>query len=305
MTMNAIGLLHTLAALVLAPLLPAIIARTKARFAGRQGPPLLQGYADLGKLFRKGTVLSRTATWVFLAGPIATCAALATTLAFVPLGGLAAPVSFGADLILVAYLLGVARFVTVLAALDTGSSFEGMGGSREVLVAALAEPALLIGLAALARFTGHFSLGPMIGSVTGPAWLAGAPALALVAAAVFVVMLAENARIPFDDPNTHLELTMIHEVMVLDHSGPALALVHYGAALKLWIFGALLAGIVVPVRTANPWIDGAAALAGIAAIAVVIGVVESTRARVRLRSIPQLLVGAGALSALAMILVLG
>ena len=141
-------------------------------------------------------------------------------------------------------------------------------------------------------------------SISVETWLAAAPALALVAAALFVVVLAENARIPVDDPNTHLELTMIHEVMVLDHSGPDFAFILYGASLKLWALGALLVGIVLPVRTGTVLLDAAVAVAGMFALAVVIGVVESTMARLRLVRVPQLLVGAGAFSALALILTL-
>ncbi len=305
MSMTAASILHPLLALLLAPLLTGIINRTKAFFAGRDGPPLLQAYFDLGKLLRKGSVLSRTGGWLFQAGPVVSMAALLAAIAFVPLGGVAAPLSFGADLILIAYLLGLARFFTVLAALDTGSSFEGMGGSREVLFSALAEPALLLGLAVLARLTGHLSLTGLLGAISAGAWAGKAPVLALVAMALFIVALAENARIPVDDPNTHLELTMIHEVMVLDHSGPGLAFVLYGSALKLWILAALLAGMVVPVRTGDPWIDGAAALAGMGLVAVLVGITESTRARLRLRSVPHLLVSASALAALAMILMWG
>jgi formate hydrogenlyase subunit 4 len=303
--MTVAHLLHPVLALMLAPLLPGVIHRVKAIFGGRRGSPVLQAYYDIGKLLRKGSVVSGTTTWLFSAGPIIGLAALLTALAFVPLGGLAAPLAFPGDLILVAYLLGLARFFTVLAALDTGSSFEGMGGSREVLISSLAEPAFLLALAAVSRLTGHLSLSSMIGGISGETWLRQAPPLALVVAACAVVYLAENARIPVDDPNTHLELTMIHEVMVLDHSGPGLAFIQYASALKLWVLGAIIAGIAVPIRTGNPWIDGAAGLGGLVLFTVLVGIVESTRARLRLRAIPQLLVGAGALAALAVILVIG
>jgi formate hydrogenlyase subunit 4 len=129
-------------------------------------------------------------------------------------------------------------------------------------------------------------------------------ALALIAAALFVVLLCENTRIPVDDPNTHLELTMIHEVMVLDYGGPDLAFIHYGTALKLWALGAVLIGIVVPIHSGNAWLDGAASLGGMLALAVVVGIVESTMARLRLVRVPQLLVGAGVFAALALMLVL-
>ena len=300
--MHPTSLVQPLQALTLSPLLLGVINRTKALFAGRKGQPLLQSYFDLWKLLRKGAVYSRTTTWVFRAGPIVGLAAVLVATALVPLGGVPATVSFTGDLVLFAYLLGLMRFFTVLAALDTGSSFEGMGASREVAFSALAEPALLLGLAALARQTGSLSLSTIYSSLSADTWLKAGPMLALVAAALMVVLLAENARIPVDDPNTHLELTMIHEVMVLDHGGPDFAFILYGAALKLWVLGALFTGLILPIRTGNPWSDGGAGLLGMLAIAIIIGIVESSMARLRLLRVPQLLVGAGALAAVALIL---
>ncbi len=302
--MRATSFIHLLLALVLSPLMLGVINRTKAWFAGRCGLPLLQAYYDLSKLLRKGAVYSRTTTWVFRAGPIVGLAAVLVATALVPLGGEPAPLAFTGDLILLAYVLGLMRFFTVAAALDTGSSFEGMGASREVTFSALAEPALLLGLAAVARLTGSLSLSGMSAAVSLETWRQAGPVLALVAAALMVVLLAENARLPVDDPNTHLELTMIHEVTVLDHSGPDLAFILYGAALKLWVLAALLVGLVLPVRTGNAWLDVGAALGGMFAVAVAVGVLESSMARLRLLRVPQLLVGAGALAALALILTL-
>jgi formate hydrogenlyase subunit 4 len=197
------------------------------------------------------------------------------------------------------------RFFTVLAALDTGSSFEGMGASREVFFSALAEPALLLGLAAMATQARSLSLSAMYAAVTPGAMTASAgPALLLVAAALLIVFLAENARIPIDDPATHLELTMIHEVMVLDHGGPDLAMIQYAAMLKLWVLGTLLVGILVPVRSGLRGIDLAAGIAGMLALAVLVGVIESTIARLRLVRVPQFLVAASVLSILALVLVM-
>jgi formate hydrogenlyase subunit 4 len=294
---------HALLAFLLAPLLLGVINRVKAFFAGRRGQPLLQLYFDLWKLLRKGAVYSVTTSWVFRAGPVAGLAAAAAAVCLVPLGGAPAPVHFAGDFVLLAGVLGLARFVTVLAALDTGSSFEGMGASREVQFAALAEPALLLAIAALARHAGALSLSEILPAISWETWREAGPALALVAAALLIVLLAENARIPVDDPNTHLELTMIHEVMVLDHGGPDLACIAYGAALKLWALGAIVAGILVPVRTGDAWIDGVAGIGGLFALAVVVGIVESSMARLRLVRVPQLLVSAGALSALALVMV--
>ncbi|HUI27658.1 MAG TPA: NADH-quinone oxidoreductase subunit H [Candidatus Kryptonia bacterium] len=302
--MSLAPFVHLLLALVCAPLLFSVINRTKAMIAGRDGQVLLQPYYDLAKLLKKGAVYSGTTTWVFRAGPVVGLAALLVATALVPFGGRAAPVAFAGDLILFASLLGLLRFFTVIAALDTGSSFEGMGASREVTFSALAEPALLLGLAAVARQTGSLSLSTMYAGVDLDTWVVAAPVFALLAGALLVVFLAENARIPVDDPTTHLELTMIHEVMVLDHGGPDLAFILYASALKLWLLGMLLVGLVVPVRTANPWLDGGAATAGMIGVAILTGIIESCMARWRLTRVPQLLVAASVLSALALALML-
>jgi len=302
--MSVPSLLPAALALGLAPLLVGVITRTKAVIAGRVGQPLLQPYRDLRKLMRKGAVYSRTTTWVFRAGPVVGLAATVLASALVPYGGSFALVSFPGDLFVFAYLLALTRFFTVIAALDTGSSFEGMGASREVTFSALAEPTLLLGLAAVARTTGSLSLSPILSRVTVEVWAQAAPALALVAAAFLVVFLVENGRIPVDDPATHLELTMIHEVMILDHGGPDLAFILYAAAVKLWLLGTLLIGVVLPVRSDNRWLDSAAATVAMLALGVLTGLIESSMARLRLVRVPNLLVGAGVLSVLALLLVL-
>lgn len=296
---------HILLALAGAPLLAAVIHRTKAKFAGRRGPPWLQPYRDLGKLLRKGAVFSETATVLFAMGPIVGCAAPAMALLFVPLGGTPSLMAFPGDFMLVACLLGVARFFTVLAALDTGSSFEGMGASREVYFSALTEPALLLAITALAAVTRAATLTEIHARLDADVLTSGqGPVVFLIAAALFIVFLAENARIPVDDPNTHLELTMIHEVMVLDHSGPDLALIQYGACLKLWILGSLLMGALVPVRTGWWAADLCLGFAGLLALAVLTGVVESLMARLRLVRVPQFLIAASVLSIVALVLVM-
>lgn len=298
-------LLPAACALLLAPLLLGLINRTKAVFAGRRGQPILQPYYDLRKLLGKGAVYSRTTSWVFRAGPIVTLAATTTAVLLMPLGGCAAPLHFAGDLVLFAYLFGLARFFTVAAALDTGSAFEGMGASREVFFSALAEPALLLGLVAVAKAamgpSGWFELTGLQQHVSGALWLEAGLVLLFVAVALFLVLLAECSRIPVDDPNTHLELTMIHEVMVLDHSGPDFAYILYGSALKLWLLSALIVSVVVP-RTAHAWLDLLISLGSVLALAVVVGVVESTMARLRLVRVPQLLVGAAVLAVLALVL---
>jgi len=300
---TAASLLHPLLALVLAPLLPGIANRVKARVAGRTGAPLLQTYYDLARLLRRGAGYSRTTTWVFRAGPTLSLAAVLVALLIVPLGRWKAPLAFDGDFVLFAYLLALARFFTVSAALDTGSAFEGMGASREVQFSALAEPALLVGMGAVAAGTGGLSLSAMLAGPSATAWSATGPALALVAAALAAVFLCENARIPFDDPNTHLELTMIHEVMVLDHGGPDLAFVEYAASLKLWVLGAVVVGVLLPSFGASDVLDALAAAAALPVLAAGTGLVESVTSRLRLVRVPQVLAGAGALSLLAWLLV--
>ncbi len=297
-------ILNILLPLVLAPLLPGVINRIKAVMAGRKGQPLLQLYYDLWKLLHKGAVYSRTTSWIFRAGPMIALAAVATASLIVPLGGSSAPLTFAGDLVLLAYLMALARFFTVIAALDTGSAFEGMGASREVTFAALAEPAFLLALAALAKLTGTLSLTGILSGLTWQTWATCAPELATVAAAVTIVFLAENSRIPVDDPNTHLELTMIHEVMVLDHGGPDFAFILYGSALKMWVLGAILVQAILPANGIDYLPHLAVCLAGMAGLAVLVGTIESVMARLRMVRVPQLLVAACALSALAIILVL-
>jgi formate hydrogenlyase subunit 4 len=239
---------------------------------------------------------------VFRAGPVVGLVTAAMAALLVPLGHSSAPISFTGDLILLAYLFGLGRFFTAAAALDTGSSFEGMGAAREVTFACLAEPAFFLGLLVLAKLSGSLQLATMIGDDLASHWVtAGAP-LALVLLSWFIVLLAENSRIPFDDPNTHLELTMIHEVMVLDHSGPAFGMILYGAALKLFVFGALIVRLTGVTAVGPAWLDWPLFVAALLAVAVVIGVVESTMARLRLTHVPVLLVTACLLSAFGVIL---
>lgn len=290
-------------ALVLAPLLLGVVNRTKAFVAGRRGQPLLQPYRDMLKALRRGAVYGDVTSWLFCLGPVANLGALVAALLVVPSGGIAAPLSFAGDVIVLVGLLGLGRFATVLAALDTGSSFEGMGASREAHFAVLAEPALLLALATLARATGATSLTAIYGALTPALWAVSLPSLALVAMTLLVLELVENSRVPVDDPTTHLELTMIHEVMVLDHSGPDFGYIQYAAALKLWLVGSLLVGFVVPVR-GEWWLCLPAMLLGIAALGIVIGMIESAMARYRLLKVPQFIVGAATLSAVGFIVIL-
>lgn len=298
-------LLHLILLFAFAPLMLGIITKVKALFGGRIGAPLLQPYYDLVRLWRKGFVFSQTTTWVFLAGPIVGLLVpiLASTL--IPFGGLPSPISFEGDLVLFVYLFALSRFCTVASALDTGSSFEGMGAAREVTFSCLAEPTILFSLLVLARLADSLSLDHLFGTHLPGSWHNGAGAsLGLTLVCLFVVLLVENSRIPFDDPNTHLELTMVHEVMVLDHSGPMLGMVLYGAAMKLMVMSALLVRLALPWQT-GWWLgDAGLFLAGLVGVAVLIGLVESTMARLRLPRIPQVLIGTSVLSVFSLVLVM-
>jgi formate hydrogenlyase subunit 4 len=302
--MIAKAMLHLLLLLLVSPLLLGVIGKTKALFAGRVGAPFLQPYYDLVKLLRKDFIFSHTTSWVFSAGPVVGLAVPVLAALFIPFGALSAPLSFSGDLILFVYLFGLARFFTAAAALDTGSAFEGMGAAREVTFSCLAEPTIFFVFIVLARLSGELSLGAMLGPSLGSSWLTAGAALGLILVSLFVVLLVENSRIPFDDPNTHLELTMVHEVMVLDHGGPLFGMILYGAAMKLFVLGALVMRLAMPWQSGYLLLDIAVFVVGMLLLAVIIGVVESVIARLRLTRIPQVLVGTALLSAFAVVLVL-
>jgi formate hydrogenlyase subunit 4 len=285
-------LIHILLLITLPPLLLGVINKTKAWFAGRNGPPVLQLYYDLIKLMRKGVVISTTTTWIFIAGPVVTLATVMLAGMLVPIGWFDAPIAFTGDLILFAYLFGLARFFTTAAALDTGSPFEGMGAAREVSFACLSEPAMFFGLLVLAKASGSITLTTMLHNATGGLSAAMAAPLVLVSIGLFIVLLAETCRVPVDDPNTHLELTMIHEVMVLDHSGPLLGIILYAATLKLFVLGAVLLHLVFPFHVEPIWLNWPLFVAEMLALSVVIGIVESVMARLQMRHIPYLLIAA-------------
>lgn len=287
--------------LVFAPLVLGIINRTKAIVAGRRGQPLLQCYYDIAKLIRKGAAISKTTTWIFSAGPAVSLACVIIVSMFIPFGKHAALLTFTGDIILLAYVLGLARFFTVISALDTGSSFEGMGASREVFFASLAEIAFFVVILTLVFMTDAFSLSSISSEISSNLWMKMGPPLVLVAVTLYILILAENGRIPVDDPNTHLELTMIHEVMVLDHGGINLAFITYGAALKIMIFSSLLVCLLVPVPQSIAWAGSFIHLVAIFIVAISIGLVESTMARIKLVSVPQLLVCAAGLSFVALV----
>ena len=288
-----------------APIVPGIASRTKSILTGRRGSPAWQLYADLWKLARRGIVYSTTVTWVFRLAPIALVATTLAAATLVPLDGRTSVLAFSGDVVAFAYLFGLGRFALVLAALDTGSSFEGMGASREVTFAALVEPGVFIGLATLGVVVHEFSLTAMLGaSPPRPGFVAAGPSYVMVGLSLFALALAECSRIPVDDPTTHLELTMIHEVMVLDHSGPDLALILYSSSLKLAVFSVIITSVFVPGARTNVGSGLGVLLMSLVVVPVAIGVVESVMARLRLPKVPLYIAGGSALAMFGLILVL-
>ncbi|GAB4362129.1 MAG: NADH-quinone oxidoreductase subunit H [Deltaproteobacteria bacterium] len=290
------GALHLLLFVVLAPFLAGVIRKTKSFFGCRRGPSLAQPYRDLAKLFRRGIVRSHVASRVLdLSGPVALGSALVLAAA-TPLWSTGVPLPL--HFVLYLYLMALPRFFQALAGLDTGSSFGGLGASREVSISALAEPAFLLVLCAAAALAG----GDLSGTLplrTTPA-APGAPGWILPAAALFLLLLAENSRIPVDDPATHLELTMIHEAMVLDHAGIDLAMIQLASAIRLAVFSALLTGILFPGALALPPMLAIPAAAGRLALAgIAVGIVESATARLRLSRVVSYLLVANIFAAVA------
>lgn len=281
--------------LLLAPLLPGVINKVKAWVAGRRGPPVLQLYYDLARLWRKGVVLSALASPGFIAGPAVAWVAVLAAALLLPLGPLGTTLSFRGDVILLIYLLALARFCTAWAALETGSAFEGMGAAREVSYAVLTEAAVITAVLTLSRQSGSVSLSAMLVPSAGTGAV-------LLAVGLFTVLLAENCRVPFDDPNTHLELTMIHEVMVLDHSGPPLAAILHGAAMKLLLFSVLLVQAVLPLGELSAVPAAGALVAGVLVVTVGVGLVESLLARYAFRRVPLLLTTAFLLCVFALLI---
>jgi len=285
--------------LLLAPLLPGVINKVKACVAGRRGPPVLQLYYDLARLWRKGVVLSTLASPGFIVGPAVAWVALMGAAMLVPLGTAGAALSFPGDVLLMIYLLALARFCTAWAAMETGSAFEGMGAAREAIFLTLIEPLLFLIVGALGLLSGT----DVFSEALAPALHHGS-AIAIWAAAIvalLVVLQVEAARLPIDDPTTHLELTMVHEVMILDHSGPDLAAIQLAAAIKLFLCSSMIATLL------NPWAgqEGLPCLAAnvllCCAVAALVGTIESLIARLKLRSVPQYIVVAFASGVIALL----
>lgn len=284
------------------PLFIGIINKMKAWAAGRKGAPLFQFYFDLWKLLKKGEVYSRTATWIFTAGPIISLASIFCAGFILPLALSSSPLGFKGDIILFAYLLAFGHFFILLSALDTGSSFEGMGASRGAAFSAFSEPAFFLSLAILCIHAKSVTFKDVFHALPWATWGFAHPVYLVAALALFAVLLAENSRIPVDDPNTHLELTMIHEVMVLDHGGPDLAFILYGSSLKFFLQAVLLVHLLLPLPSTN-WYFGIFYLfIGVFGVGILVALVESAVARIRLSRVPQFLIGASILAVLGLIL---
>ena len=289
-----------------APLLVGALRTLKARLVGRRGPRVLQPYANLVKLLRKEVVVSTTTSWIFRVTPYVLFATMVVAALIVPLV-LARPVLDFAGLVLLMYLFVLGTFFLALAGLDAGSAFGGMGSSREVAVAALAEPTIMVAILALALRAGTTNLGGIVERFTHEPLLAANPGHLLAFSALFIVMLAETGRLPVDNPATHLELSMIHEAMVLEYSGHYLALVEWASAMKLFLFMTLLANLFLPWGmpvTAAPGtiVLGLLVLAGkLAVLTVGLAVVETTVAKLRLFRVPELLAGSFALALLSVL----
>jgi len=294
--------------LLLAPLLTGLVRKVKAHLLRRQGPPLLQPYRDLVRLMRKEVVLAENASWLFRVIPYLVFAATWVAASLVPTFGTGLLFSWSADLIAIIALLASARFYLALAGLDVGTSFGGIGSSREVMIASLAEPAMVMIVFTLALIAGSTQLSTMAAYlISGEVGLRVSLGLALIA--LIIVAIAENARIPVDNPATHLELTMVHEAMVLEYSGRHLALIDLAAALKLLLYVSLIACLFTPWGMAAPGTGVAALVLGavtylgkLAAGGILLAVFETSIAKMRVFRVPEFLGAALMLGLLATLL---
>jgi formate hydrogenlyase subunit 4 len=294
--------------LLLAPLLTGFVRKIRARLLRRQGPPLLQPYRDLIRLMRKDVVLADSASWLFRAAPYVIFAATWVAASLVPTFRTGLLFSWTADLIAIIALLGSARFFLALAGLDVGTSFGGIGSSREVMIASLAEPAMLMIVFTLALVAGSTQLSTMAGFlVSSEVGLRVSLGLALIA--LIMVAIAENARIPVDNPATHLELTMVHEAMVLEYSGRHLALIDLASELKLLLYVSLIACLFAPWGLASPDADGKALAISLCTYLLKLGIggfllalFEISIAKMRVFRVPEFLGAALMLGLLATLL---
>lgn len=292
--------------LTVAPLVSGVIKTLKARLQIRRGPGILQPYRDLHKLFRKGMVVPGTASWIFTATPYVVFGATTIAGLMIPMISADAPLGLFGGVLAVVYLLGLGRFFLALGGLDTGSSFGGLGSSREMTIAALAEPAMMLAVFTVAIGANSTSLSEIARVATGSTWRFLAPAQMLAFAALFLVLIAETGRIPVDNPATHLELTMIHEAMILEYSGPYLGLIEWGASIKQLLLMTLLINSFLPFGIYAQWsLSGALIslvylLLKLLVLACAIVLVETTNAKMRFFRVPELLAVAFTLAALGL-----
>ncbi len=288
-------LVQALLALLLAPGLIGLVRWMKARLQNRRGAPLWQPYRELAKLFQKEVVVSQNASWLFRAAPFVVFTTTVAVTFLVPLLAVPLPLDVVGDLIVVVYLLLLGTFFLSLAGLDPGSAFGGMGASREMTVAALAEPTVALAIFALALGAGSTNLGQIVARTMADPAAALSPGHLLAFGALFIVMLAETGRLPIDNPATHLELTMIHEAMVLEYSGRYLALIEWAAALRLLVFFSLLGNLFVPWGVAATLTPSTLALAvaslllKLVVVAAAVALLETRVAKLRLFRVPELL----------------
>lgn len=305
--MIAVGILQTILLIAIAPLMAGIVSKLKAGMQNRPGSSVLQPYRDLIKLCRKDRVVSGSCSWIFRAVPIVCVSSMLILAAMTPFvyTGVLAP--YG-GLVTVVYMFTMYRFAMVLGGLEGGSTFGGMGSSREMMMSVLIEPALLLGIATLAVLSGAGTdMGDISEAIASMGMAAVGPALILAACSFMITLLAENARIPFDNPTTHLELTMVHEAMLLEYSGRDLAMMEYSSMLRMTIFMAMLGSLFLPwgiSTTGDPAslvLGLVLAMAKMLAIAFVVALVESVLCKSRLFKVPNLLTVSFALSLIAMI----
>ena len=294
--------------LALAPLLTGLVRKVKARLQRRRGPPLIQPYRDLRRLLGKEVVLADNASWLFRVAPYIIFAVTWVAAALIPTFATGLLFSWSGDLIAIAALLGSARFVQALAALDIGTSFGGIGSSRDLMIASLAEPAMVMIVFSVALIAGSTQLSTIAEHLLD-AHVGLRVSLALALVALVIVALAENARIPVDNPATHLELTMVHEAMVLEYSGRHLAMIDLAAFLKLLLYVSMIGCIFVPFgmvhASARPLaylIGGAAWLAKLAVAGVLLGIFEMSIAKMRVFRVPNFLGAALMLGLLGVLL---
>jgi formate hydrogenlyase subunit 4 len=293
--------------LAISPLVGGFIKTLKARLQTRRGPGLLQPYRNLYKLLRKGMVIPDTASWLFAATPYVVFLTAVLAGLMVPMISTEAPLGLFGGVLAVVYLLGLGRFFLALGGLDTGSSFGGLGSSREMTISALAEPAMMLAVFTVAIGANSTSLSEIARVAIGQEWRFLAPSQMLAAAALFMVLIAETGRIPVDNPATHLELTMIHEAMILEYSGPYLALIEWGASIKQLLLMTLLINSFWPFGLHSGWslagvlISLGYLLLKLMLLSCSIVLLETTNAKMRLFRVPELLAVAFTLGALALV----